>query len=64
MHKCKENNKLAQREFRTSARKVEHQHKKNNHSTNEEIVVATHKECNGTNSQKTSTTRKQTNSYT
>ncbi len=50
MHKCEENNKLAQREFRTSARKVEHQCEKSNHDTNKKKVATTCKECNGTNS--------------
>lgn len=50
MHKCAENNKLAQREFHISARKVEHQCEESNHGTNEEKVATTCKECNGTNS--------------
>jgi Zn finger protein HypA/HybF involved in hydrogenase expression len=64
VHKCEENNKLAQREFHTSVRKVEHQCEESNHGTNEEKVATTCKECNGTNSWKTLATRKETNSYT
>jgi Zn finger protein HypA/HybF involved in hydrogenase expression len=64
VHQCEENNKLAQREFQTSARKVECQCEKSNHGTNKEKVATTCKECNGTNSWKTLATHKETNSYT